>query len=117
MDEESLIEWRKRRLEAFAKKAGGNKSAGQKLGYKDGAFVGQMIKGERPITEKTIAKIHSLSGFENWFLEVSGWPFEEVDFARWHRLTERQKGRVEKAVNNELDLIEAERTQANGTHG
>lgn len=48
------------------------------------------------------------------YLEGAGWPFEDVDFERWDRLTERQKGHVEKAINAELDRIEAEKLQANG---
>lgn len=47
-------------------------------------------------------------------LEGSGWPFDGVDFERWERLTERQKGRVEKSVLDELDRIEMEQKQANG---
>jgi transcriptional regulator with XRE-family HTH domain len=35
------------------------------------------------------------------------WPFE-LDFHRWERLTERQKGRVEKALIDEISRIEAE---------
>lgn len=44
------------------------------------------------------------------------WPFEEVDIARWNALTERQKGQVEKVVNDELFRIESQRLQANGAH-
>lgn len=55
---------------------------------------------------------HAL-GMPHLLLEGSGWPFEEVDFERWDRLTERQKGLIEKAVNDELDRIEAQQQQAN----
>jgi hypothetical protein len=61
------MEWRRRRLSDAAEKAGGKAQLGRKLGYKDGAFVGQMIRGDRPISEKTIEAITSLPGFSNWF--------------------------------------------------
>jgi phage repressor protein C with HTH and peptisase S24 domain len=40
---------------------------GKFLGYKDGAFVRQMLSGARPISEKTVDKIHSIKKFDNWF--------------------------------------------------
>lgn len=33
---------------------GGKAELGRALGYRDGAFVGQMIRGDRPVTEKTL---------------------------------------------------------------
>jgi len=41
-------------------------------------------------------------------LEGAGWPFEDVDQDRFERLTARQKGRVEQALIDALDKIEAE---------
>lgn len=53
-------------------KYGGEKVAlGRALGHKSGAFVRQMLDRERPITEKTIAKIHSLRGLAGWFDRAS----------------------------------------------
>ena len=46
----------------------------------------------------------------------SAWEFETVDVNRWIALSERQKGRVEKAINDELDAIERESLQRNGTN-
>lgn len=43
------------------------------------------------------------------------WEFETVDIARWNALSERQKGRVEKAINDELDAIERDSLVKNGT--
>lgn len=40
---------------------------GKFLGYKDGAFVRQMLSGARPISEKTIDKIQSIKKFDKWF--------------------------------------------------
>jgi hypothetical protein len=43
------------------------------------------------------------------YLEGSGWPFEEVDQERYEALTDIQKGRVQQALNEMLDKIEAEK--------
>lgn len=51
-------------LRLAADRIGGNAALGRALGYRDGAFVGQMLRGDRPITEKTLralSGIHSLS--------------------------------------------------------
>lgn len=40
---------------------------GRFLGYKDGAFVRQMLSRNRPISEKTVDKINSIKKFKNWF--------------------------------------------------
>lgn len=61
------MEWRRGRLGALAEKHGGNAALGRLLGYKDGAMVGQMLRGERPITEKTVAKAEELPGSADWF--------------------------------------------------
>ena len=53
----------------MVEREGGKAPAGRKLGYKDGAFVGQMLRGERPITEKTVLAVHALSGYAGWFNE------------------------------------------------
>lgn len=67
MDERALQTWRMKRLEAMVEREGGKAAAGRKLGYRDGAFVGQMLRGERPITEKTVMAAHALSGYGGWF--------------------------------------------------
>lgn len=67
MTKSAIHEWRKKRLDELSKAVGGNKALGKLLGYEDGAFVGSMIKGTRPITEKTIQKIHSIDKFSEWF--------------------------------------------------
>lgn len=67
MDEEAIQKWRQTRMKDLAKKIGGNAALGRKLGYQDGAFVGQMIGGVRPITEKTVLAAEALSGCAGWF--------------------------------------------------
>ena len=61
--------FRRERLQAAVRdQFGGNETAlGRQLGYQDGAFVRQMLKGRRSITEKTVAKVHSLRGMAHWF--------------------------------------------------
>ncbi|MCR6477545.1 CI-like repressor protein [Variovorax phage VarioGold] len=80
MDMDDLTLWRRERLQALAQKLGGNAALGRRLGYKDGAFVGQMIKGVRPITEKTIAAVHEMHEARDWFSKsVSGGEVMELD--------------------------------------
>ena len=67
MNSDDMKTWRQKRLADFAAAMGGEKMAGQKLGYKDGAYIWQMIKGRRPITEKTVDKVHQIRGFAHWF--------------------------------------------------
>ena len=67
MDLDEKSEWRRARLYDLAQKFGGNAALGRLLDYKDGAFVGQMIRGIRPITEKTINTAEALPGCAGWF--------------------------------------------------
>lgn len=46
-----------KRLQIAADRVGGKAALGRLLGYKDGAFVGQMLRGERPVSEKTMQAI------------------------------------------------------------
>lgn len=61
--------WRRKRLQDLAAKFGSNAELGRKLGYVDGAYVRQMIAGERPITEKTIQKAEALPECRSWFTQ------------------------------------------------
>lgn len=67
MDENEIQVWRMQRLEAMVEREGGKAATGRKLGYRDGAFVGQMLRGDRPISEKTVLAVHALSGYAGWF--------------------------------------------------
>jgi hypothetical protein len=55
-DEEQRVEL----LRAAAARMGGNAKLGRALGYQDGAFVGQMLRRECPISEKTLRKLSEL---------------------------------------------------------
>jgi len=74
MNTEELQLKRRGRLEAAAEKAGGKAQLGRLLGYKDGAYIGQMLRGERPIKEDTVLKLESKPGFRGWFTQMADGP-------------------------------------------
>lgn len=39
---------------------GGNAPLGRSLGYRDGAYVGQMLRGARPVSDETLVALGSL---------------------------------------------------------
>lgn len=69
MNETALQLYRRHRLElAAAHLTGGNVTAlGRLLGYRDGAFVRQMLSGNRAVSDKTVRAIEALRGMEGWF--------------------------------------------------
>lgn len=72
MSLEQLAAYRQSRLSDLLKHPdfGGKKAVlGRALGFKDGAYVRQMIEGERPITEKLVQKIEVIRDgkFAGWF--------------------------------------------------
>ncbi|AHN74706.1 hypothetical protein DA70_09710 [Pandoraea pnomenusa] len=69
MNELEIQRWRIKRLEdAVEKVADGNRTEfGRRLGYKDGAFIRQLLGGSRPIREKTVNAIEALPGMKGWF--------------------------------------------------
>lgn len=72
--------WRIDRLRAASEKAGGDVRLGELLGHSGGSHVGQMVRGGRPITEKTIKKIESIPGFGGWFdRQKSGFLIPQFD--------------------------------------
>lgn len=52
-------------LERASERMGGKSELGRALGYRDGAFVGQMIRGERQITEKTLRALAELRSMQH----------------------------------------------------
>lgn len=69
MDETVLQLHRRHRLELAATRlTGGNVTAlGRLLGYRDGAFVRQMLSGNRAVSDKTVRAIEALRGMQGWF--------------------------------------------------
>ncbi|WP_277757452.1 S24 family peptidase [Achromobacter denitrificans] len=92
MNEIELNEFRIARLTAAVDHVSkGNKTDfGRRLGYKDGAFVRQMLSGIRPVTEKTVWAIEAMPGMKGWFepdgpsvgtadvQQTADWPFPEI---------------------------------------
>lgn len=54
-------------MSELAKEMGGNANLGRALGYRDGAFIGQMLSGLKRITESTVMAIERLPGRRHWF--------------------------------------------------
>jgi phage repressor protein C with HTH and peptisase S24 domain len=112
MNEIELNEFRIARLTAAVDHVSkGNKTDfGRRLGYKDGAFVRQMLTGIRPVTEKTIWAIEAMPGMKGWF-EIEGaavtpttlpagtdWPFRTVLEAEIRALPSSQLSELEGAI-------------------
>lgn len=90
----AIDEFRRERLSALAERVGGKAALGKLLGYQDGAFVGQMIKGHRPISEKTVLAVHAKPGLSGWFSSttIDGEPkrqaFDTDNTSQDHRVME-----------------------------
>jgi hypothetical protein len=50
-----------------SERVGGDAELGRLLGYRDGAFVGQMLRGDKPITEKTLQKLLAIRKVSDLF--------------------------------------------------
>lgn len=112
MNEIELNEFRIARLTAAVEHVSkGNKTDfGRRLGYKDGAFVRQMLSGIRPVTEKTIWAIEAMPGMKGWFdLDEDSlpavrqesrpiWPFPSISEAEVHALPSSQLIALEGAL-------------------
>ena len=64
MDESQIQEQRRVRLaDAVDRLCGGNVAAfGRLLGYRSGAFVRQMLLGNRAVSDKTVRRIEAMRG-------------------------------------------------------
>ena len=70
---------------------GTENALGVKLGYKNGAFVRQMLRDIRPISEKTLARIEALPGMEAWFQPADHGPIVLSDEERAMVLASRDR--------------------------
>lgn len=102
------MERRRARLQDAIEHFGSPDALGKALGYKDGAFVRQLVLARRSVTEKTIAAIERLAGMAGWFA-TKAWPFEMVPAAVFDGLTEREKGEVEARMLDCINEIMARR--------
>ncbi|MFQ1083765.1 S24 family peptidase [Bordetella trematum] len=111
MNDVELNEHRVARLAAAVDKLShGNKTDfGRRLGYKDGAFVRQMLAGLRPVSEKTVRAIEGMPGMRSWFSidEASAsqkadasqpWPFPSIPEDRIRSLSGPQISQIEGAI-------------------
>jgi phage repressor protein C with HTH and peptisase S24 domain len=112
MNEVELNEFRIGRLSAAVNHVSdGNKTDfGRRLGYKDGAFVRQMLSGIRPVTEKTIWAIEAMPGMKDWFADPSdaspraqqkqapAWPFPTIAEDEVRALPAAQLSALEGAI-------------------
>lgn len=76
MNEYEIQDHRKERLQAAVtlfrvEGKGGATGLGKAIGYKDGAFIRQMLSGKRAVSEKTVYLIEALPGMEDWFTTKS----------------------------------------------
>lgn len=74
MNETPIAEQRRKLLaQAIDRLTQGDRSAfGRRLGFKDGAFIRQMLNGSRAVSEKTIRLIESIPGMHGWFTQAEG---------------------------------------------
>lgn len=111
MIHEAIQSIRRERLEALATFMGGRAALGRALGYKDGAYINHMIKGLRPITEKTVADCEALPGCSNWFSDQA---FQEKALSKEliaaiAQLDPAEVRRIENMVRAALDLPQLRR--------
>jgi hypothetical protein len=104
MTTKPTADYRIERLQAAVnKRCDGNVSAfGRLLGYKDGAFVRQMLAGTRAISEKTVDAVESLPGLENWFSTKHGKPTQATERETQLHVVERPAPHAEPKANLEL---------------
>lgn len=81
MDESQIQELRRTRLADAVKQlsAGNVASFGRLLGYGGGAFVRQMLLGNRAVSDKTVRRIEGLRGMHGWFSEAPAHAVRDVE--------------------------------------
>jgi hypothetical protein len=105
MDEAELILWRIERLQAAIDLLDeGNKSAfSRRFGYRDAAFIRQMLSGTRPISDKFIRKVQAQRGMEHWFGTNGSSCLGPLESQLWTELLRRNV--PEHVLNSVLDLV------------
>lgn len=113
--------------------AGNKAELGRAMGWKDGAYVRQLVEGERPITEKLVAKIETMSAgkYRGWFAQAGAapkvapeaWPLDPyISRSAWAALSPEQRGvlamaaakalREVKDLMNEPEALSGKRSRA-----
>jgi hypothetical protein len=78
-------------------------------------YWSDVLREAKSFGSKVAREVEPQLGMPMLYLEGAGWPFEEVDQERFLRLSDRQKGRVEQAMLEMIEKIEAEQQQSAGT--
>lgn len=69
MSKQITQEFRRQRLQELVAEIGGYAALGRALGYRDGAYISQLCKSARTISEDFVTACHALPGYEQWFYE------------------------------------------------
>jgi hypothetical protein len=115
MDDAELLLWRIERLQAAVDRLdeGNLNSFGRRMGWKDGSYVGQMLRGARPITEKFVRKFETECGLKGWFDPAEQ---SESDSLEYQVRTEMASRVVpEHVLQTILDLVKGYPKRANST--
>jgi phage repressor protein C with HTH and peptisase S24 domain len=64
---DDINQFRIQRLQALVDRFGGKAALGRAMGQGSGAFIGQMLRGERAVSEKTVMAAERLPGCHRWF--------------------------------------------------
>lgn len=116
--------WESRKTLLSERGYGTQEAFGQHFGIGNQAAVGFFLNGKTRISPKAAAAFArglecKISDFSPRLAKIldsadpapGAWPFEDVDRARFERLTQRQKGRIEQALIEALDKLEAEQSE------
>jgi hypothetical protein len=104
--EVELTLWRVKRLQdAIDALDGGNLNAfGRRMGWADGSYVGQILRGTRPITEKFILRLESIPKMAGWF-DQDTFENESDSIERKIRTELLQRDIPEHVLQTILDLV------------
>lgn len=104
--EGDLTLWRVQRLQAAIDRLeSGNVNAfGRRMGLKDGSYIGQMLRGTRPITEKFVRKLEAIPQMAGWF-DPNQNPQQESSLEQRIRTELLQREVPEHVLKTILDLV------------
>ena len=85
------LAFRRDRLKEAVALLGAEDALGERLGWKNGAFIRQMVNGLRVVSEKTIAKIEALPDMAGWFQSFDDDPLELTPEERAMVITFRER--------------------------
>jgi hypothetical protein len=119
MDEAELLLWRIERLQAAIKRLDdGNLNAfGQRMGFADGSYIGQMLRGTRVISEKFVRKFEAVTGLSGWFNPTMAQTPDSLEYQVQAEITQRDV--PQHVLQTIVDLVRsfpARRASGTGTH-